>query len=212
MTTKNHQQRLLSFNNSDFKLHKTVTKYHGFFKLDEYFVSHKCYDGSHSKVISREVFERDDAVVLMPYDPVNDCVVLIEQFRVGALRSKMQPWLLEFIAGMFEGNESPVDVAIREAYEESGLEIKPSQITEIMKYLSSPGGMSETIHLYLAIINSTGVGGTHGLAEENEDILVHVLPRIEAIELLQQGKITNAATIIGLQWLSLNYRSLQPNK
>ena len=201
--------RLLAFKVNDFKLHSKKVKFKGFFELNEYSISHKCFDGSDSIVYQREVFERDDAVVLIPYDPITDNVVLIEQFRVGALRSNMQPWLLEFVAGMFEDNESPEEVAIREAQEEAGLIVEREGLIKIMHYLSSPGGMSEAIHLYLALVDSKGIGGVHGLKEENEDILVHVISREEAIQLMEQGKITNASTIIGLQWLAINYRSIK---
>lgn len=181
----------------------------GFFKVDEYTVHHKLFNGGESEVMTREVFNRGDAVVLMPYDPINDNVVLQEQFRVGALNRKQSPWLLEFVAGMFGENENPIDVAIREAEEEAGLIITENQIEPICEYLSSPGGTNEYIHLFAAKVDSTGVEGVFGLPEENEDILVHVVSREDAMNLLAEGKIINAATIIGLQWLALNYQSLQ---
>jgi ADP-ribose pyrophosphatase len=190
-------------------IHQKKTQYQGFFKLDEYKFSHQCFNGSESKILSREIFERGDAVVLIPYDPVLDNIVLIEQFRPGAIRAGDTPWMLEFIAGMFNEGEQPIDVAIREAKEEANLDIKESSITKVMTYLSSPGGMSEAVHLYIATIDSSNVGGVYGLAEEGEDILVHVLKRTEAFELLAQGKILNAATIIGLQWLELNDQKIQ---
>ncbi len=206
MTKNLAKQKILQFDSTDLKVHEKITKYHGFFKLDEYHVSHQCFDGSHSEIMSREIFERGDAVVLIPYDPVLDQVVLIEQFRPGAIRAGDTPWMLEFVAGMFEENESPIDVAIREAKEEANLDITEQQVSKVMKYLSSPGGMSEAIHLYLAKIDSRHAGGVFGLAEEGEDILVHVIKRTEAMQLLQAGKIANASTVIGLQWLALNYQ------
>jgi len=208
MINKNTKQEILRFTFQDVKIHQQKTKYHGFFKLDEYQVSHQRYDGSESEILSREIFERGDAVVLIPYDPVLDQVILIEQFRPGAIRAGDTPWMLEFIAGMFKEGEQPVDVAIREAKEEANLDIDKNNVVKIMKYLSSPGGMSEAMYLYLATIDSKNVGGVYGLPEEGEDILVHVFKREAAIDLLKQGKIANAATIIGLQWLELNYHTL----
>ncbi len=202
---------LLRFNHSDISIHKIATKYDGFFKIDEYQLSHQQYDGTTSILLTREIFERGDAVVLIPYDAVNDKVVLIEQFRVGAIRSNDTPWLLEFIAGMFAENESPLDVAIREAKEEANLTILSSDVTYVMKFLASPGGTSECAHIYVANVNTDNVGGVHGLPEEGEDILVHVVSRQDALMLLEQGKINNAATVIGLQWLQLNYKKLQGN-
>ncbi|XQW84183.1 ADP-ribose diphosphatase [Thalassotalea piscium] len=202
-------QKLLRYTDADVQLTAKKTLYNGFFKLDQYQVSHRLFNGDMGPLLTREIFERGDAVVIMPYDPTSDSVVMIEQFRPGAIRENDSPWLLEFVAGMFSVDESPLDVAIREAKEEADLDLLAENITPVLKYLSSPGGMTEQIHLFMGIVDATGVSGVHGLAEENEDILVHVLTREQAMALLNQGKITNAATIIGLQWLQLNYQHIR---
>ena len=207
---KNKPVAMLQFGHADVTLQSVVTRYQGFFKINEYALQHRQYSGEQSKVFTREIFERGDAVVVLPYDVKRDKVLLIEQFRPGALRGKDCPWLLEFIAGMFDDNESPVEVAIREAKEEANINLIADDIVPIMQYLSSPGGMSERIHLYLAHINSDEItsGDIYGLPQENEDILLHLVSRVHALDLLAQGKITNAATIIGLQWLAMNYQTL----
>jgi len=206
---------ILQFSSKDVNVSQLTTKYQGFFQLNEYQLTHSLFSGEQSASLKREIFERGDAVVVLPYDAKLDKVLLIEQFRPGALRTSddmvsASPWQLEFIAGMFAKNENPVDVAIRETKEEANIDISGKNLTPIMQYLSSPGGMSECIHLYLALIDSqqVAVGSVHGLDEENEDILLHLVDRSEAMTLLTQGKITNAATIIGLQWLALNYQTL----
>ena len=199
---------ILRFNHKDMFISKVESKFQGFFTINEIKVKHKLFKGGESKVLTREIFERGDAVVLMPYDPVADTVVIIEQFRVGAL-SADTPWQLEFIAGMFGKNEEPIDVAIREAKEEANLEIHEENIVKITQFFPSPGGTSECIHLFAANVDSSNVGGVYGLEEEGEDILVHVIPRTQAMELLREGKISNASTIIGLQWLELNHVMLQ---
>ncbi len=214
MSANTNLPRLFKYHHGDFTQHKRITKYKGFFQLDEVHLSHKLYQGGESEIMSREIFERGDAVVVLPYDPVEDVIVFNEQFRVGAVNSSMvkngaSPWLLEFVAGMFGANESPVEVAIREAKEEANLTIEAKDIQKVMQYFSSPGGTSEVIHLYVAKVDSTNVGGIYGLPEEGEDILIHVISRPDAMELLSQGKISNAATIIGLQWLQMNYHQLQ---
>jgi ADP-ribose pyrophosphatase len=209
-SNKNKPLPMLKLTNEHVSVQSIVTRYQGFFKMNEYSLQHKLFSGDYSEVFTREIFERGDAVVVMPYDKNLDQVLLIEQFRPGALRGEDSPWLLEFIAGMFDVNESPVEVAIREAKEEADLILCDNDLRPIMQYLSSPGGMSERIHLYLAHFDSTKIndGAIHGLPEENEDILLHLVSRHQALELLTQGKITNAATIIGLQWLAMNYQSL----
>jgi ADP-ribose pyrophosphatase len=58
--------------------------------------------------------------------------------------------------------------------------------------------------LYCGIVDSTGIGGIHGLAEENEDIRVELVDAEIAYTWLREGKIKSSATIIALQWLQLN--------
>ena len=73
----------------------------------------------------------------------------------------------------------------------------------------SPGGVLERIHLFVGKVDSTQVGGLHGLAEENEDIRVHVVNRETAYQWLCEGKIDNGVAVMGLQWLELNYLKLK---
>ncbi|WP_114327508.1 NUDIX domain-containing protein [Candidatus Colwellia aromaticivorans] len=207
---KKKQASILQYDKTDVTISAIETKYHGFFKMNEYHLNHKLFSGDQSEPFTREVFERGDAVVVMLYDPKKDTLLLLEQFRPGILRANETPWMLEFVAGMFDDNESPIDVAIREAKEEANIELKPASVQLIMKYFSSPGGTSECIHLYWAPFDSSKVssGSIHGLAHENEDIMLHVVSRNDAFTLLTDGKISNAATVIGLQWLAINYQNL----
>jgi len=215
--TKNEpgNKAILQYSIDDVSISQLETKYQGFFKLDEYQLTHKLFSGGQSKTMTREIFERGDAVVVMVYDAKLDQLLLIEQFRPGAIRASScmhngNPWQLEFIAGMFAKDENPIDVAIREAKEEANIELSTDNLTLIIQYLSSPGGTTECIHLYLALIDSEQIeaGSVHGLDEENEDILLHLVSREQALTLLAEGKMTNAATIIGLQWLAMNYQTL----
>ena len=203
------QATMLRFSHKDVITHDIKSKYQGFFRLDEYQVSHRLFNGTISKTLTREVFERGDAVVLILYDANKDKLLLIEQFRPGAVRHQDSPWMLELIAGMFDADENPVDVAVREAKDEANIDVSSDKVTQVMEYLSSPGGMSERIYLMASNFDSDIKTGVHGLDEEGEDILTHIVTREEALELLQQGKIVNAATIIGLQWLALNYQQLK---
>ena len=115
---------------------------------------------------------------------------------------------------MFSEHEKPEEVAIREAKEEADLYIDINNLLPVMNYFSSPGGMSERIYLFVARVdlisnNTNNELVSYCLAEEGEDILTHVMSKDAAIDLLAQGKISNAATVIGLQWLALNYQKLQ---
>ena len=61
-----------------------VTAFQGYFRVDRYRLRHETFDGGMSAEITREIFERGHAAAALPYDPVRDEVVLLEQFRVGA--------------------------------------------------------------------------------------------------------------------------------
>ena len=64
------------------------------------------------------------------------------------------------------------------------------------------------MHLFCGLIDSEGVGGIHGLEEENEDIRLVKMTFTDAWQRLEKGDINNAATIMALQWLKLNHQHL----
>ena len=176
--------------------------FQGFYRLDRVQLKHRLFAGNMGSTISRELFVRPDAVCVLPYDPQTDSVVLIEQFRVGALDKSPEPWLLEIVAGLIDTNEQPEEVARREAREEADLELH--ELLPVMTYYPSPGGSDERVYLYVARCCVAGVGGVFGVEEEGEDIRVHVWPLADALKAVQDGRIDNAASIIALQWLALN--------
>ena len=181
---------------------KRETCFKGFYKLDRLVLRHELFAGGMSREISRELFVRHDAVCVLPYDPQRDEVVLIEQFRVGAIGKTTNPWLVELVAGLIDKDEQPEEVAHREAQEEAGLVF--AALWPMTKYFPSPGGSNEFVHLYLGRCDSTGAGGLHGLLEEAEDIRVKVWAYEDALQAVRDGRICNAASIIALQWLALN--------
>ena len=177
-----------------------------YFQLEEYAISHDLYAGGESQVFTREIFERGSVVALIPYDPRRRKVVLIEQFRIGAIDDEQSPWLWESVAGVVESGEVDDEVAIRESQEEAGCDIK--QLHRICQYYVSPGGTTERCTLYCGIVDSEGLGGIHGLPSENEDIRVEVVDVEEAYRWLDEGVIKSSATIIALQWLRMNESKL----
>ncbi|MFW2440408.1 MAG: NUDIX domain-containing protein [Arenicellales bacterium] len=176
--------------------------YRGFFGVSGFKLKHELFDGGESAAISRECLDRGQAAAVLPYDPLRDEVVLIEQFRIGAIDDPSGPWLIEIIAGLREEGESAEDLIHREAEEEAGCKL--SNLIPIHKYYSSPGGSNEQIQIYFARADTTGPGGIYGLDEEGEDIRVHIISSDTAFEWLDQGRIDSALPIIALQWFRLN--------
>lgn len=189
------------------KLERRQTLFEKYFRLDEYHVSHELYGGGSSPVFSREIFERGAVVAVLPYDPGRDRVVLIEQFRAGAIEDPRGPWLIECVAGVIEDGESVHEVALREAVEEAGCRIE--RLEPIARCYVSPGATTEHCTLFCGIADSDGIGGIHGLEHENEDILVEVVDAAEAFAWVREGRIRSAPTIIALQWLELNRQRLR---
>lgn len=181
--------------------------YTGFFTLKRFDLKHDLFDGGESKPLVRELLDRGQAAAVLPYDPVRDEVVLIEQFRIGACDDPTGPWMIEVIAGLREPGEAVEALIHREAMEEAGCTI--SDLLHLFHYFSSPGGSNEEIDLYLARTDSTGLGGICGLDEEGEDIRVLVMKSDAAFDLLDRGRIDSAMPIIALQWLQLNREKIR---
>jgi ADP-ribose pyrophosphatase len=181
--------------------------YDGFFRMKRYRFRHRLYDGGWSAPVSREVFEREACVSVIPYDPIRQRVVLIEQFRPGPMAAGDEnPWVTEIIAGIVEPDENLEDVAKREAIEEAGCQI--DQLIPISTHYVSPGGSTELMHIFCGLTDSEGVGGTYGLSEEGEDIRAFSEPLSDALARISAGTIRNSFTIIALQWLALNREHL----
>ena len=200
-------EQAVTFAKNDVEIIARETLYRGFFSLDLYRFRHRLFNGEMSAEVRREIFERGHAAVLLPFDPVRDEVVLIEQIRIAAYDTSESPWLLELVAGMIEEGETVEDVARREAIEEAGITV--GRTKKMMSYLASPGGTSERLSLLAGEVDATTAHGVHGLADENEDIRVHVVSREQAYRWVEEGKIDNAASVIALQWLQLHYQDLR---
>lgn len=191
-----------TFSQNDYEIVKREVPYQGIFRMARYELRYRMFNGNWSNTMLREVMERKSAAGVLPYDPILDHVVLIEQFRPGAIGNPQSPWLLEVVAGVLDPHEKPADVARREAEEEAGCDIL--DLYPICEYFVSPGGCNEYFHLFCGRVDASDVGGIHGLREENEDIRTFTLPADEAFILLQEGSIKTAPLTISLQWLQLN--------
>lgn len=181
--------------------------YRRFFTMRRYLLSHRLFNGNMGQMITRELLERGVAVAILLYDAKRDMVVLIEQFRIGALAAKGGAWLYEIVAGIVESGELSEEVARREAMEEAGCEV--GRIEHICDFLVSPGGTSEQITLLCGEVDSSNIGGLHGLAEEGEDIRAFCVDFATAWQWLQNGEINSATPIIALQWLHMQRKRLQ---
>lgn len=202
------QSSLPTLHNAHVCVERTERVYQGFFAIDQYRLNHARFNGQTMPSHTREVFERGRAVAVLLFDIHTDQMILIEQFRVGALEDERSPWLLEIVAGMAEAGECDERVAIREVKEETGLSI--DRVHSMFNYWVSPGGTSERVHVFYAPFDSK-VAQTdryHGLQDEHEDIKLHLVSFNQAYAWAEQGIINNGLTLLALQWLKLHHAAL----
>lgn len=190
---------------NDVKILNTELRYQDFCRVEKYTLQTRLFNGEWSTPYTREMVTKRFAVAALPYDPVLDKVVLIEQFRAGALeKPNGTPWLLEIVAGLRdkEHEETDEELIRREMQEEASLEILA--LMSVYEYLVSPGILTERIKLYCAKVDSSKSPQFSGLAYEHEDIRIHVVSTDTAFAAVRSGRINNSAAMLALQWLELN--------
>jgi ADP-ribose pyrophosphatase len=175
----------------------------GFGTLTELRFRHLLFAGGMGRLIDREIYERRPFASVLLYDPGRDEVVMVEQFRAGAYLAGQGPWLLEIVAGLLDGDESPEEVCRREAMEEAGMRV--AELLPIARYMPSPGSNTELCTIFCGLIDAAGAGGIFGLPEEGEDIRAVVLSRAELERAYAEGRIMDGKTFIAVQWLMLNH-------
>lgn len=184
-----------------FEILDIAEPYAHYFTIEDVRLRHRRYAGGWSGVVERAVFVSGDAVVVLPWDPVRDRVMLIDQFRVApALRGDKEPWLYEAIAGRIDRLETPQEAARREAREEAGVTL--SHLVDGPHHYPSPGATAEMLYLYVGITDlPDGIEGLGGLDSEDEDIRSHLVPRAELSAMLRQGLIRNGPLLVLALWL-----------
>ncbi len=187
------------------EIKKTTQEYKGFFTLEKCRLKFEMFDGSMSDEVVRENFYRGDSVAALIYDASAHLVLFVQQFRypVYTVESK-NAWLLELVAGSRNRDEEPKECLLRELEEEIHIKASADELRDIGAFFVSPGGTSERIYLYALNTNLKDFDKQHGgLLSEQEDIRIHLLAFQEAFELLQSGRIQDAKSIIGIQWLQM---------
>lgn len=180
---------------------KRETPHAGFFLTRTYDLRHPNFDGGMSPAVQREVFVATDAAIVLPYDPVRDRVLLVEQFRMGPYgRGDTRPWMLEPVAGRVDVGEDPAQTARRECREEAGVDLQA--LEHISSHYCTPGCSTEYFHLYLGLCDlPETTKGRGGLDSEDEDIRTHILGFEAAMNLLESGEADNGPLVLSLLWL-----------
>lgn len=173
------------------------------FRIVQAKLRHEKFSGEMGDEITRLSLERGDAVAAVIHNPVDDTILLIEQFRYPTYGKTGDGWVQELPAGIVEEGEDPSYTMKREIEEETGYEV--DTLRHLYTFFLSPGGSSERVFLYYGRLDTdekTFDGG--GLDHEGEDIRTLRMPVDEALKKLKDREFTDAKTILGLQWLQMN--------
>ena len=189
--------------------HAKRVVYKGFFSVEEHDLSYRKFNNQQSSILTRSALISSDAVIVLPYDPVNDRILLIEQFRSGPyVKGDKNPWVLEPIAGLIDEGETPESAGIREAQEEAHLEIKRLEL--VARSYPSPGISTEFFHQYIGIVELLDSSNLiAGLSSENEDIRSHIFKYEQFFEMIESGKVKVGPLILLGLWLSKNRNRLR---
>ncbi len=165
-----------------------------FFKIDEAELRFERYDGTMSEAVRRLNFERGRTVYL------------IEQFMYPTL-AKAGGWLQTVVAGMIDEGETPAEAIRREILEEAGFAVE--HIEPIADFFVSPGGSSERIFLFCALVSDAArVAEGGGVATEHEDIRLIPVALDEFLARLAAHGFADAKTIVAGYWLKDNLTRL----
>jgi nudix-type nucleoside diphosphatase (YffH/AdpP family) len=186
------------------RMHAVDRPYAKFFTVEDMTYGHDRFDGTDSGPLERAVFVGADAVTVLPWDPIRDRVLVIEQMRAAPLaRSDPQPWLVEPVAGRIDPGEAPEDAARRETAEEAGVAV--AALHKVGEYYPTTGAFSEYLFSYVGIADlPDDAAGLGGLASEAEDIRGHVMPRARLMDLIAEGQAPVGPLHLTAFWLALH--------
>jgi nudix-type nucleoside diphosphatase (YffH/AdpP family) len=147
----------------------------------------------------REVVDHGNAAVVLLTDRRRGVAILVRQWRIGRLAAGEDPFLLEACAGIVDPGETPEDAARREAEEETGLKV--GALRSLGSILSSPGTLTERMHLFLAEVTAGEGAAGGGNPREGEDIEVVEVPLVELYAMARRGEVEDAKTLVIVQRL-----------
>jgi len=150
----------------------------------------------------RETYDRGNGATLLLHDVARRTVLLTRQFRFPVyVNGHPDGLLIETAAGLLD-DEAPEAAVRREVEEELGVRV--GEVEHVFDIWMSPGSVTERLHFYAAPYtpaDRTAAGG--GVEEEGEDIEAVELPFAEALDMVDDGRIADAKTVLLLQWAAL---------
>ncbi|OHV20656.1 NUDIX domain-containing protein [Rhizobium sp. RMa-01] len=188
------------------KIVSAETLSNGWTKLSSYLLDYIDRKGATQR-LKREVYHCTPAACILLYDPQRDLVILVRQLRLPVHLNGDPAWMMEVPAGLLD-DDHPEQAIRREAMEETGYHLRDARF--LFKCYTSPGAITEVVHFFVSLIDiADRVAEGGGLDEEHEDIEVLEVPLDEAAQMIENGEIFDAKTIMLLQWALLNRNKLR---
>ncbi len=190
--------------NTNIQIEDLKREYLGFFALNQVDLKYPFFDNSTSGLKSRTILMGSEASLILPYDPILDKVLLVEQFRIGPFcRGDKAPWVYEPVAGMIEFGEKPEDAAKREVFEEAGIQV--TNLVKINSGYPNPGEATTYFYNYIGIVDLSDYSpGIYGVRDEGEDIRTHVIDFTEVLSWSISNKLRVLPLTTMVLWLALN--------
>ena len=190
--------------NTNIQIEDLKREYLGFFALNQVDLKYPFFDNSTSGLKSRTILMGSEASLILPYDPILDKVLLVEQFRIGPFcRGDKAPWVYEPVAGMIEFGEKPEDAAKREVFEEAGIQV--TNLVKINSGYPNPGEATTYFYNYIGIVDLSDYSpGIYGVRDEGEDIRTHVIDFKEVFNWSISNKLRVLPLNTMVLWLALN--------
>ena len=154
----------------------------------------------------REIVKTQSAIAVIAYDPDQQKLMMIRQFRLGAQLATDKGMTIEVVAGLIDADEEPANAAKRELLEESGLDAL--SLEHCCSFLTTPGLTDEMIHLYFARVDASNLAVEAGEASETERTFPFLLSVEEAMAAVDENTITNGIAMLALMWFQRHHVKL----
>jgi len=165
--------------------------------LTRYVIDYRRRDGRRQQIV-RQVYDRGNGAAILPLDRARGTVLLVRQFRLPIYLEDGVGFIIEACAGLND-DLAPESAIRKEAEEELGYRVH--DVRRVLNVHMSPGSVSERLSLFLATYTPSDRMSAGGGAEgEGEDIEVLEMPLDDALAMIADGRITDAKTIILLQY------------
>lgn len=170
--------------------------------LNKYSFDYQKPDGSWEQQ-QREAYDRGNGAGILLYNKAKGTVILTRQFRMPTyVNGNEDGMMIEVCAGLLDG-DNPEDCIRKETEEETGYKI--NNIERVFETYMSPGSVTEILYLFVgAYEDKMKVGEGGGAENETENIEVLELPFKYVLEMVKTKEITDAKTIMLVQWAQIN--------